>query len=287
MKEIVVISGKGGTGKTSLTATYSYLGGKDVVTADCDVDASDMHLLLQPDFNNRQDYYSGFVAEIDKDACLACGKCIDVCRFDAISSDFDVDAINCEGCGYCQHVCPKDAIKLEEQNIGNIYVSKTKAKGRMVHAELGIGADNSGKLVSKVKNEARDLADKLCVDTLIVDGSPGIGCPVIASLSGASYVVLVTEPSVSGFHDLKRVYKLVKDFELKAGCIINKYDLNLDITAQIKDFLSEEKITHIASFPYDERFSKAMTQGKTIVEYDKWDLNDLVKQSWNKIQELV
>jgi len=287
MKEIVVISGKGGTGKTSLTATYSFLGGKDVVTADCDVDASDMHLLLQPDFGNPQDYYSGFVAEIDKDACIACGKCIDVCRFNAISSDYEVSPINCEGCGYCQHVCPAKAINLEEQNIGDLYVSNTKLNSKLIHAALGVGADNSGKLVTKVKNEARDVANRLGIETLIVDGSPGIGCPVIASLSGASYVVLVTEPSVSGFHDLKRVYQLVKDFELDAGCIINKYDLNLEITAQIEDFLSEENITHIASFPYDERFSKAMTQGKTIVEYDKWDLNELVKQSWNKIQELI
>ena len=157
----------------------------------------------------------------------------------------------------------------------------------MVHARLGIGADNSGKLVAKVKSEAKDIADEERVDYILVDGSPGVGCPVVSSLSGAAFVVLVTEPSVSGLHDLKRVYELVHKFNIKAGCIINKSDINEDMTAQIESFLKEENILHIANLPYDEAFTKAMTNGQTIVEYADNDLSKMIRESWNKITETV
>ena len=286
MKEIVIISGKGGTGKTSLTASFAYLGGKDVIVADCDVDAADMHLLLEPDFKDSEDFYSGELAYIKQDACIRCGKCADVCRFDAIpiiNNQYIVDPLSCEGCGYCARVCPTNAIINKSLNVGKWYISNIKTGSIMVHAKLGIGADNSGKLVAKVKSEAKDIAEDEQKDFVIVDGSPGVGCPVVSSLSGASFVVLVTEPSVSGLHDLKRVYELVHKFNIKAGCIINKSDINKDVTEEIKEFLKKEDIVHIANLPYNENFTKAMTNGQTIVEYSNGDLKELIIESWNTI----
>ena len=290
MKEIVVISGKGGTGKTSVTASLAVLGGKDVIVADCDVDAADMHLLMQPDFEKSEDFFSGELAYIHQDECIQCGKCDDVCRFNAIpiiDGKYIVDPLSCEGCGYCARVCPTKAIENKDLNVGQWYMSNIKTGSIMVHAKLGIGADNSGKLVAKVKNEAKELAKELNKSFIIIDGSPGVGCPVVSSLSGAHFVVLVTEPTVSGLHDLKRVYELVKKFNLKAGCIINKADLNLQKALEIETFLKEENIVHISNLPYDESFTKAMTLGQTIVEYSNNNLTKLLTKSWEKIKQSV
>ncbi|MCK4907340.1 MAG: ATP-binding protein [Spirochaetes bacterium] len=290
MKEIVVISGKGGTGKTSITASFAYLGEEDIVVADCDVDAADMHLLMQPDFAYAEDFYSGLIAQIDQDICTRCGKCSDVCRFNAIpviNGQYIVEPLDCEGCGYCARVCPVDAISMNEQKVGQFYISKTKARNTMVHAELGFGADNSGKLVAKVKKESKRIAEETKKDFVVVDGSPGIGCPVVSSLSGADLVVLVTEATVAGFHDLKRVYELVKKFNIKACCMINKFDLNSEIEKEIKDFLQQENIIHVSSLPYDESFTKAMTNGQTIVEYDENNLKKILTESWEKIKQIT
>ncbi len=290
MKEIVVISGKGGTGKTSLTASFAMLGGKNLVVADCDVDAADMHLLLQPVVKTEEDFHSGYVAVIDKEMCVDCGECAAVCRFEAISlveNHYTVSALNCEGCGYCARICPVGAIAMEEQNVGKLYVSDTKANNIMVHARLRSGADNSGKLVARAKKEAMQIARKTGKEFVIVDGSPGIGCPVVSSLSGADFVVLVTEPTVSGLHDLKRVYELVNRFRIAAGCIINKADLNADIATQIKAYLRENNIILISDLPYDEAFTAAMTMGQTIVEYDAGKLAELLSASWNMILQII
>lgn len=290
MKEIVIISGKGGTGKTSITASFAVLGGSDIVVADCDVDAADMHLLMHPDFDYSEDFYSGELATIDNNNCIRCDKCIQVCRFDAISvinNQYVIDAISCEGCGYCARICPTEAITNEKRLAGEWYISNIKTGSIMVHARLGIAADNSGKLVAKVKNEARDIALEKRKDIILVDGSPGVGCPVVSSISGANFVVLVTEPSVSGLHDLKRVYELVKKFKIKAGCIINKADVNPEKRDEIVGYLAEENIVHLADLPYDENFTKAMTQGQTIVEYDQNNLKPLLTATWEKIKQLV
>ncbi|MCB0804232.1 MAG: ATP-binding protein [Bacteroidales bacterium] len=290
MKEIVVISGKGGTGKTSLTASFAYLGGKDVIVADCDVDAADMHLLLKPDFAEAEDFYSGELAYIEQDRCIRCGKCADVCRFDAIENVFNtykVDRLACEGCGYCSRICPTHAIINKKRLAGEWYISQIKTGSLMVHAKLGIGADNSGKLVAKVKNEAKKIAEDEFKDFILVDGSPGIGCPVVSSLSGAHFVVMVTEPSVPGFHDLKRLFTLIKKFSLKAGCIINKFDINKQITKEIENYLKEENILHIANLPYNEDFIRAMTKGQTVVEYTDGGVRNLIEQSWNKIKDEI
>ncbi len=291
MREIVVVSGKGGTGKTSLSAAFSYLEGDNAIVCDCDVDAANMHLLLDASFSNQRDFFSGEVALIDKELCTNCGKCADVCRFDAISiadGQHVVDPISCEGCHYCSKVCKKDAIEMRTQKAGDIYTSDIKNETKMVHAKLGFGAENSGKLVAKVKQDAKLLALQKNKAYVITDGSPGIGCPVISSLSGANLIVLVTEATISGLHDLERVIKLVKTFNLKAVCIINKYDLNEEMTNSIEKFLKTEEIDVVGKLPYDETFTKALAMAQTIVEYDsnsKLAIN--IKNSWEKIKENV
>ncbi len=290
MKEIVVISGKGGTGKTSVTASFAVLGGQNVIVADCDVDAADMHLLMKPDFEVSEEFFSGELAVIQQEDCIQCGECKNVCRFEAIdviNGKYIVNPLSCEGCGYCARVCPTDTIINVDLNVGHWYISNIRTGSKMVHAKLAIGADNSGKLVAQVKNKAKELAVQSGKEYIIVDGSPGVGCPVVSSLSGAAYVVLVTEPTVSGLHDLKRVYELVKKFNLKAGCIINKFDLNIDVTKEINLFLKEENIDKLVQLPYDKVFTEAMTEGLTVVEYKENNIKTELKNSWNKITQIV
>lgn len=290
MKEIVIISGKGGTGKTSFAASFAYLEKENAVIADCDVDAANMHLLLEADFRYQEDFYSGEIAVIDEENCINCGECKEVCRFDAIHVIDDqhrVDPISCEGCWYCSRICPVEAIDMKTQKVGDFYLSMTKAQSEMVHAKLGFAAENSGKLVAKVKNEAKKLTLANKKEFLIVDGSPGVGCPVISSLSGADLALLVTEATVSGLHDLKRVYKLVKNFNIEAACIINKYDLNIDVTKEIEAFLEEEDITLITKIAYDETFAKALSQAKTIIEYGESNLKTEIEKSWQYIKNIL
>ena len=288
MKEVVIISGKGGTGKTSLSASFSYLEGSNAIVCDCDVDAANMHLLLDANFANRRDFYSGELAVIDPSKCTNCGHCFDVCRFDAISEGEDshiVDQISCEGCHYCSRICPVEAISMQTQKVGDIYTSDIKNASKMVHAKLGFAAENSGKLVAKVKSEAAKLAVEEDRGFIITDGSPGVGCPVISSLSGADLVVLVTEATVSGLHDLKRVYELTESFNLKCVCVINKYDLNDAVTRDIEDFLIDKKVKRVAKIPYDENFTTAMAVAQSIVEFDKeCELSQIILQAWNKIK---
>lgn len=296
MKEIVIISGKGGTGKTSIMTSLGYLAGKTAVIADCDVDAADVHLLFNPEVLQSEEFYSGEYAVINQDPCIKCGRCKAICRFDAIpfeNNEYTVKKINCEGCGYCEHVCPVGAIEMLPQKAGDWYISKTRIDTTLVHAKLGIGAENSGKLVAKVKDEAKKVAiDEKC-DYIIVDGSPGIGCPVVSSITGADFVVFVTEPTVSGIHDLERVHKVVQKFKIKSACIINKADINIEKTEEIKEFLKKEDITLLAELPYDEAFTKAILEGKTVVEYadntniDKRLIKDKLVQSWEKIKKLT
>lgn len=289
MKEIVVISGKGGTGKTSITASFAFIGGDDMVLADCDVDASDMHLLLAPVTRHREDFSSSQRAVIDGDTCIKCGKCEVICNFDAIYEDngnYSVRDMDCEGCGYCTHICPRKAIKLEYRLDGEFFISDTRLHKKLFHAALGPGSENSGKLVTKVKSEAKKFAMKNSAGTVLVDGSPGVGCPVIASLSGASYVITVTEPTVSGIHDLKRVVELVSKFRIPSGTVINKSDLNPSVTNDIRKYLWEHNIPLLAEIPYTPKFTEAMVAGKTAAEYDP-ELRSLLEKAWNSAVEQI
>lgn len=285
MKEIVVISGKGGTGKTSVTAAFAALSPEDTVVADCDVDAADMHLLLKPDFNREEIFYSGQTAYIDPKVCTRCDKCIKVCRFDAIhrnGESFAVDPIECEGCGYCEKICPVQAIEMQDALSGKTYISTTRLDNTLVHAELEIAAENSGKLVTRVKTLAREQIKSQQKDFLLIDGTPGIGCPVTASVTGAHYVVIVTEPSLSGVHDMKRAIDLIRHFSIPAGLIINKCDLNEAVAAEVKRYARDNGIEMIAEIPYNEKFVEALVQAQTIVEYDP-ELKDLISRAWEKV----
>lgn len=284
MKEIVVLSGKGGTGKTSISASFAVLAQNSVVV-DCDVDAADLHLILNPNVLNSYDFIGGKIAKIDVSECTACAKCEILCKYEAIMNirgEYNIDELACEGCGVCVRFCPVGAISLKESVNGHWFISDTRA-GKMVHAKLGIAAENSGKLVALIKDKARGIAKKSLADYIIVDGPPGIGCPVIASLSGADKVVVVTEPSVSGRHDLERVIKLAAHFKVPVNIIINKYDINEDETSEIEDFAGRHRIPVVARVPYNTDFTKAQIASKAIVEYTDSIVAEEIKKAWERI----
>jgi len=284
MKEIVIISGKGGTGKTSIIAAFASLAEKKVL-CDADVDAADLHLIMNPEIKERHDFESGYSAIINQDKCTECGLCRDLCKWDAISEDFVVDAIECEGCGVCYYFCPEKAIEFPLNTCGEWYLSETRF-GPMAHARLGIAEENSGKLVSLIRQEGKKLAEERHLDLLLTDGPPGIGCPVIASLGGASAVLIVTEPTVSGRHDMERVAELAAFFKIPAKLCVNKFDLNPSEGKAIEAFAKEKNISVIGRVPFDPSFTKAMVQGKTIVEFDNRSEGcKAVKDIWENLTQ--
>jgi len=287
MKELVVISGKGGTGKTSLTASFAYLAGESAILADYDVDASDLHILLEPKIKKTYQFYGGKKASIIKEKCIGCGKCQEICRFDAVKNvddKFEINKIDCEGCGYCYRICPTDAIEFKDNLSGEWYISKSRFSSTLIFAKLDIAEENSGKLVTEIKQAAYNLVKENNKQILISDGAPGIGCPVIASLSNANYILIVTEPSLSGFHDLKRILELVKHFGYSAGCIINKYDINKKITKEIEIFSHNNELEIIGKIPYSDSFPKSLVLKQTVVEFDKSDIGKTVENCWSKLQ---
>jgi MinD superfamily P-loop ATPase len=277
MKEVVVLSGKGGTGKTSIVGSLAALA-DDKVLADCDVDAADLHLLLSPSERIRSEFWSGQVAYIDEDKCTECGLCQELCRFNAIK-DFRVDAVSCEGCGFCSHVCPVEAITMSERMAGYWFVSDTRY-GPLVHARLGIAQENSGKLVAIVRQQAKQIAEERGLDYIISDGPPGIGCPVISSLSGAGLALLVTEPSLSGIHDLERVLGVCCHFGVPAMVCINKYDLNEENARQIEDQCLSQGVEIAGRIPFDNVVTKAIVQGVPIVEYSNGNVTREIERMW-------
>jgi len=284
MKELVVISGKGGTGKTSIMAAFASLA-KNKVLCDADVDAADLHLLTDPEIKKRYDFQGGGIAVIDPDKCTQCGLCRELCRWEAISEQFEVDSIECEGCGVCVDFCPEQAIDFPLKTCGQWFISNTRF-GPMVHARLGIAEENSGKLVTLIRQEAKKLAEKQNLNLLITDGPPGIGCPVIASIGGATALLIVTEPTVSGLHDMERVAQLADHFKVPAMVCVNKFDLNTDQTQAIEKLAKEKNMTVLERIPFDPIFTKSMVQGKTIFEYNtESTVGQAVKQLWRKIIE--
>ncbi|MDW7771485.1 MAG: ATP-binding protein [Desulfobulbaceae bacterium] len=282
MREIVILSGKGGTGKTSLTAAFAALA-ENYVLCDADVDAADLHLLMQPEIRQRFDFMGGSKAVINPSLCTGCGTCMELCRFDAISDRFQVDAIRCEGCGVCVDFCPERAIDFPVQRYGEWYISETRF-GPMVHARLGIAEENSGKLVSLIRKKSRQLAEEGERDLIITDGPPGIGCPVIASLGGATALVIMTEPTVSGMHDMERVVDLAACFRIPGMVCINKFDLNPEMTEAIEQLAIRRNIALLGRIPFDPVFTRAMVQGKNIFEYGgQTATRERIKTIWEKI----
>ena len=282
MKELVIISGKGGTGKTSLTAAFAAMASNFVI-CDSDVDAADLHLLLDPHPYSTNDFIGGSVAEIDKHLCNFCGLCHELCRFEAISDSFSVDSLSCEGCGVCFDLCPEKAISFSTQKCGEWYLSETRL-GPMVHARLGIAEENSGKLVSLIRQQAKHVAEQHNRELIITDGPPGVGCPVIASITGATLLLVVVEPSLSSVHDMNRVIELAEHFTVPFLLCINKYDINLELSEQIKKEAQARRIKIAGMIPFDSAFTSAMVEGKTIVDYDRHSpLVDNLKQIWTTI----
>lgn len=279
MKEIVVISGKGGTGKTSFTLALANILSKEkkVVCADCDVDAADMHIVMNPKTEKTTEFISGNVAVMHKDLCSRkdgsnCSICTDVCRFESFHKTpdgfFEIESGDCEGCMVCVSQCPSKAISFPERRCGEWYVSQTRF-GTLVHAALDIRAENSGKLVTTVRKEAKKIAQEQNASYIIVDGSPGTGCPVIASITGCDQVVIVTEPTVSGVHDLKRVAQLAKHFSIPFAVIVNKASINTEKTSEIHSWCTDNSIPFLGEVPYNGSVTKAQIEGKTIIEYEE------------------
>lgn len=281
----MIISGKGGTGKTSITAAFAALAENQVI-ADCDVDAADLHLILEPEVKYREDFRGGRTASIDKNLCTQCGKCIEVCRFDAISKDFVVDNISCEGCGVCVYFCPVKAIDFPERIVGEWFISETRF-GPMVHAKLGIAQENSGKLVTTVRRNAGLIAEKENKDLIIIDGAPGVGCPVIASIGGADCVLIVTEPTLSGVHDMKRVVELANHFNIKTAACVNKFDLNPQITEQIETYCVANGVDFMGKIHFDHVVTKAMVQKKSVVEYSDGVVAREIKDVWENVKNVL
>lgn len=281
MTELTIISGKGGTGKTSVTASFAALA-ENAVFADCDVDAANMHLVMEPEINRTVVFAGGKSASIETDKCIGCGKCFNHCRYDAIKpaedGKYKVTEYACEGCGVCAQVCPVGAVKFEDADSGEWYVSDTRF-GTMVHAKLYTAAENSGKLVSEVRTEARKQAEAANADWLLVDGPPGIGCPVIASITGTNGILVVTEPTVSGMHDLERVLGLAAHFDLPAYLCVNKWDLNEEMTENIEKMAAEMGCGSVGRIRYDNAVTSSQVEFKTVIEYGGEAAED-IKQIW-------
>ena len=282
MKEMIVISGKGGTGKTSVMAAFASLA-ENMMLCDADVDAADLHLIMAPEIQERQAFQSGNTAVVNREKCTECGRCRELCRWDAVSETFEIDSIACEGCGVCVYFCPEEAIEFPEDTCGEWFVSDTRF-GPMVHARLGIAEENSGKLVALVRKEAKIRAEAKNLELILTDGPPGVGCPVIASIGGADAVLIVTEPSVSGVHDMERVVQLAEHFKVPAMVCINKFDINTEMSMEIERFCQNKGLTFLGRIPFDPIFTKAMVQGQTIYEYNSDSNAGLaVRQIWEKI----
>ena len=280
MKELVVLSGKGGTGKTSVVGSFAAMA-EDKVLVDCDVDAADLHLILTPNRVEEHEFWSGQTAYVDDVQCIQCGLCQDLCRFNAIK-DYKVNPLFCEGCAFCSHVCPVEAIKMKDNMAGHWYISETKY-GPLVHARLGIAEENSGKLVSTVRRQAREYAEKHGLNYILSDGPPGIGCPVISSLSGADLALLVTEPTLSGIHDLERVIGVCRYFEVPPVVCINKFDINEENARQIEDYCHQKGVQVATKIPFDKEVIGAVSSGVPVVIHSNGPASKSIRELWTQV----
>jgi len=286
LKQITVISGKGGTGKTTLVASFAALAENKVI-ADCDVDAPDLHLLLHPEIIKKEEFKGLKVAVMDKTLCTECGTCEETCRFNAIAlteeSGYAVNPARCEGCGACVFSCPQEAIVLKERVSGYTFISKTEY-GTMAHAQLNIAEETSGKLVTEVRDRAQQVAEKEQRELILIDGAPCIGCPVIASLTGVDLALVVTEPTMSGLHDLERILDVTSHFGIGSVVCINKYDINEENSRRITEFCRQRGIEVVGNIPYDSVVTEAMVAGKPVIEFLEGRVSDAIKNVWEGIK---
>ena len=285
MKELTIISGKGGTGKTSIVASFAALS-KNKIVVDADVDAADLHLVITPKIIKKEDFKGGSTAFINPKLCTECGECIKRCQFDAIKDNFEVDRIACEGCSVCVNFCPVDAIEFKPRVCGQWFISDTK-HGPMVHAKLGIAEENSGMLVTRLRKEARELAKTKNLSMILLDGPPGIGCPVIASVTGSDAVLIITEPTLSGMHDMERVKKLADFLKVPSMLCINKYDINLELTDKMERFAWDNNITFMGKIPYNKNVTEAMIAGTSIVEFSDGYVAMAIREVFNRIEKYL
>ncbi|MTI80930.1 MAG: (4Fe-4S)-binding protein [Firmicutes bacterium] len=284
MKELTVISGKGGTGKTSITAALATLA-SDAVICDCDVDAANLHLLLSPKVNNKAEFYGMKKALINQDECTQCGQCVELCNFDAIS-DYTVNSMACEGCQLCHHACPSGAVEMVDHLAGHWYISETQC-GPFVHAKLGIAEGNSGLLVAEVRKAARRLAEEGNKSIIITDGPPGIGCPVISSLADTNMALVVTEPTISAIHDLERIVKVAKNFGCYIAVCINKYNLNEENSRYIEGISRKLNIPIVGRVSYDPVMHEAIVRNMPVTLVPKGKVHDEIKTLWAQVQKIL
>ncbi|NLJ57136.1 MAG: P-loop NTPase [Firmicutes bacterium] len=284
MKEITLISGKGGTGKTSLAGSFAALSSQAVFT-DCDVDAANLSLILRPAIQETHEFVASKIASIRLEHCTQCGLCRELCRFEAISADFQVDPLSCEGCGVCYYACPEEAIDYKDVVSGKWFISKTPY-GPLVHARLGVAEENSGRLVTLVRNKAREMAREDNLNLILTDGPPGIGCPVIAALAGATAALVVTEPSLSGIHDLERVLAVCRHFTVPALVCINRCDLDAENTQKIEDYCQQQAVPVVGKIPFDKAVTEAMVKGLSVVEYSDGEVSQSIKGVWEAVTKV-
>jgi len=284
IKQLAIVSGKGGTGKTTIAAAFASLA-KNKVLVDCDVDAADLHLLLQPKVLIQEKYFGGRSPRVDLEKCTQCGLCTEVCRFHAVDNGV-LDPISCEGCGFCFHICPESAIAMEEAFSGDWFISET-SYGPFVHARLGIGEENSGKLVTVVRRQATEIAKEKNLNLILIDGPPGIGCPVTASLTGVNLILAVTEPTLSGIHDLERILNLAEHFKIPSMVCINKFDINLENSQQIISYCEKNGSKVIGRIPYEPKVVEALVQRKTLMDYPCNEVQGIVHQMWEEVKSIL
>jgi MinD superfamily P-loop ATPase len=289
MKQLVIISGKGGTGKTVISAAFASLSQNKAI-ADCDVDAANLHLLLHPDVQEVHTFSGGQKASLQPDKCTMCGECVEVCRFGAIETmkedTIRIDSISCEGCGVCSHACPSQAIEMRDAISGEWFVSHTKY-GPFIHAKLGIGEENSGKLVTQVRRKATEICVENNMDTVIIDGPPGIGCQVIASLSGVDLALIVTEPTLSGIHDMRRIVEVARHFKISTACCINKHDINSKNSSRIEAWCQEYSMPLLGKIPYDEEVIRSMVRGYPLTDRTECAASKEIQELWEKLLNIL
>jgi len=282
MKQLTIISGKGGTGKTSITAAFASLSDK-AVFADCDVDAADLHLIFKPEIKKTMRFHGLKIASINKDKCTDCKKCHKSCKFDAIDENINIFKESCEGCGVCAYVCPVQAIDMIDRDSGFAYISDTRF-GPLSHAALKTAEEASGKLVTLVRDNAKYIAEEKKRNLIIIDGPPGIGCPVIASITGVDLVLIVTEPTISAIHDLERIHSVANHFKIPAVVCINKYNINLENSEKIEKYCNDNNIQVVGKLPYEVNVTKAMVEGKNIIEYSNGSFCNEIFKMWEEIK---